>query len=117
MLIFLQTNADISQIKEVLVLKGIFYETTCVYLHKNFQVSSRFIRAWGGGVIILTLSHHPIPKRTPKKATLIRINLLENFRLVLPKKNLLIKKRVNVNADQSNFLANKTVRLVLGLYV
>ena len=34
-------------------------------------------------------------------------------------KDLLIKKRVNSNsnANQSNFLANKTVRLVLGLYV
>ena len=32
-------------------------------------------------------------------------------------KDFLIKKRVNVNADESNFLANKTVRLILGLYV
>ena len=33
-------------------------------------------------------------------------------------KDLLIKKHVNsnLNADQSNFLANKTVRLALGLY-
>ena len=34
-------------------------------------------------------------------------------------KDLLVKKRVdsNLNADQSNFLANKTVRDVLELYV
>ena len=38
-----------------------------------------------------------------------------NFGLVLVMKNLLIKKHLNstLNADQSNFLANKTVRNVL----
>ena len=46
-------------------------------------------------------------------------NLSENLRLVLLIKDLLIKKHVNsnLNTDQSNFLANKTVRLVLGFYV
>ena len=46
-------------------------------------------------------------------------NLSENLRLVLLIKDLLIKKHVNSNLNtyQSNFLANKTVRLVLGLYV
>ena len=45
------------------------------------------------------------------------LNILENFKLVLL--NLLIKKRAdsNLNADQSNFLENKTVRDVLELYV
>ena len=34
-------------------------------------------------------------------------------------KDLLIKKRANsnLNADQSNFLTNKTLTLVLGLYM
>ena len=40
-----------------------------------------------------------------------------NFGLVLRIKDLLIKQLENVNAEQSNFLANKTARLVLGLYV
>ena len=35
---FLQTNADISKIKKVLVPKGIFSETTCVYVRPKFQV-------------------------------------------------------------------------------
>ena len=46
-------------------------------------------------------------------------NLLKNLRLVLLMKDLLIKKPVNsnLNADQGKFLANKTVRYVLELYV
>ena len=42
------------------------------------------------------------------------------LRLVLLKKDLLIKKRVlnsNLNAERNNLLANKTVGLVLGLYL
>ena len=31
---FLQKNADISKIKGLLVLKGIFSETTCVFTHQ-----------------------------------------------------------------------------------
>ena len=44
---------------------------------------------------------------------------MENFRLLLLIKDLLTKKTINSNfkADRSNFLANKTVMLVLGLYV
>ena len=55
----------------------------------------------------------------PSQLLLSFLNLLENFRLVLPMKDLRIKKRVNsnLNADQSNFLANETVRHVLELYV
>ena len=47
------------------------------------------------------------------------LTLLENFRLLLLMKNLLIQKSVdsNLNADQSNFPANKTVRDGLELYV
>ena len=43
----------------------------------------------------------------------------EIFRVVLLIKNLLIKKRANsnLNVDRNNFLANKTVRLILGLYL
>ena len=45
--------------------------------------------------------------------------MLLSFPLVLLIKDLLIKKSVNYNliADQSSFLASKTTRLVLGLYV
>ena len=42
------------------------------------------------------------------------------LRLLLLKKDLLIKKRVlnsNLNAERNNLLANKTVGLVLGLYL
>ena len=46
---------------------------------------------------------------------LLFLNLWENLLV----KDLLTKKRSNsnLNADRSNFLANRTVRLVLGLYV
>ena len=47
------------------------------------------------------------------------LKLLEIFRLVLLMKDLLMKKwqNSNLNANQKSFLANKTVRHVLELYV
>ena len=44
---------------------------------------------------------------------------MEKFKTGVAYKRLTYKTRANsnLNADQSNFLANKTVRLLLGLYV
>ena len=74
--IFAKKNADISKLKRVLVLKGVFSETAylCllirVYLYTKFQVSSIILmsfRQW----VILTL--HLIAKRTPQKPKQINI--------------------------------------------
>ena len=61
-LIFCKNNADIINIKEVLVLKGIFSKTACLweYFRTKFQVSSTFVASlrqgsWGGGRVILIL--------------------------------------------------------------
>ena len=53
MLIVCKKNADISKIKNTLVLKGIFYETTmCLYLRTKFEVCSiiltSFRQGWRG---------------------------------------------------------------------
>ena len=49
----------------------------------------------------------------------IFLNLFKNFKTGVDYKRLAYNKRPNSNliADRSNFLANKTVRLVLELYV
>ena len=49
----------------------------------------------------------------------ILLSFMENFKTGLAYKRLTYKARANsnLNAYQSNFLANKTVRLLLGLYV
>ena len=74
--IFAKKNADISKLKRVLVLKGVFSETAYlwllirVYLYTKFQVSSIILmsfRQW----VILTL--HLIAKRTPQKPKQINI--------------------------------------------
>ena len=55
---FLQTNADISKIKGVLVLKGIFSETEdLLYLCVKFQVSSIIVTSFKQGVILPPTSH------------------------------------------------------------
>ena len=66
---FSKKNADISKIKEVLVLKGIFSETAYVCI-LTYQISS-FQHRNGGG------KFYPRKKRTPKKPTQIRVNTSE----------------------------------------
>ena len=48
--IFYQKNADISKVKVVLVVKGIFSETTCVFLHTKFHVSSIILTSFKLGL-------------------------------------------------------------------
>ena len=64
MLSFCKSNADISKIKGVVVLKGIFSETAYVCV----QVLDK-------GTYNFTPSP-PITKQTPKKPTLIRVNYM-----------------------------------------
>ena len=80
-LIFCKNNADIININEVLVLKGIFSKTKCMweYFRSKFQVSSIIVASlrqgsWGGWEGNF---NPPTPKRAPKKKTsLIRVNTL-----------------------------------------
>ena len=77
---FLQKNADISKIKEVLQLKGNFLKVhMCVYLRTKFQVSSVILtgfiqgrRKRGRGNFT-----HSTPKQTSKASALFRINMLK----------------------------------------
>ena len=70
MLFFGIENAEISQIKGVLVLKGIFSETTmCVYLNTKLQVFSINLTRFSQEVILLPF---PTAKQAPKKPTKIR---------------------------------------------
>ena len=50
-------NADVNKIKRALVLKGLFFETTYVYLRTKFQVSS----------VILTSFRILSPPQSPPK--------------------------------------------------
>ena len=63
---FLQKNADISETKGVLVLKGIFLNSTYVYLRAKFQVSSIILTSFRQGVILLHTA-----KQTLKKPALL----------------------------------------------
>ena len=49
----------------------------------------------------------------------ILLSFMENFKAGVAYKRLTYRTRANsdLDADESNFLANKTVRLLLGLYV
>ena len=51
MLIFFTKNAEISKIKEILVLKGSMYSET-TYLRTKFQVSSLILTSLGQRVIL-----------------------------------------------------------------
>ena len=68
-------NADINKIKRALVLKGLFFETTYVYLRTKFQVSGGILTSFR----ILSPPQSPPPpkKKTAqgilKKSTLIRV--------------------------------------------
>ena len=89
MLIFCKINADISKIKEVLVLKGIFSEANmCMYLHTKFQVFSVLLTIFrqlegrgegegkeGGGRTF----NLPTPKQTPKQSTRLSVNLSKRY--------------------------------------
>ena len=74
--LFISRNKTyINKMKRVLVLKGIFSETTYVcVLTYQFQASSIILTSFkqegGGGVLPPSTS-----KRTPKKPTQIRVNL------------------------------------------
>ena len=66
MLFFLEKHADISKNKRVLVLKGIFSETTYVFV-LTYQISS----FWHSPNEIAAPPSPPLPltlKRTPKKS-------------------------------------------------
>ena len=76
MLFFGIENAEISQIKGVLVLKGIFSETTmCVYLNTKLQVFSINLTRFSQEVI---LRPFPTAKQAPKKPTQIRLKKFKN---------------------------------------
>ena len=76
MLFFGIENAEISQIKGVLVLKGIFSETTmCVYLNTKLQVFSINLTRFSQEVILLPF---PTVKQAPKKPTQIRLKKFKN---------------------------------------
>ena len=61
----MQKNADISKIKEVLVLKGIFSELgMCVYLRTKFQVSGVILTSFRQAGVILP----PPPQNEPLKS-------------------------------------------------
>ena len=69
----MQKNADISKIKGVQAIKGIFSETKKgVYLRAKFEISSIILTSFRQGVILPPPS--PTSKRTPKKTTQIRVN-------------------------------------------
>ena len=70
----MQKNADISKIKGVQAIKGIFSETKKgVYLRAKFEISSIILTSFRQGVI-LPPPPSPTSKRTPKKTTQIRVN-------------------------------------------
>ena len=69
----LPKNTDISKIKEALVLKSIFSETTNVCV-LTYQVSSFYCNSnefWieGGGRVLLPPPTYPTSKQTPKSQT------------------------------------------------
>ena len=65
---FLPKNADISKIKETLVLKVYSLELhMCVYLRVKFKVSSIILTSFRQGLI---LSPPPPPTHTPRNETL-----------------------------------------------
>ena len=69
MLTFCIENAEISQIKGILVLKTIFSETTmCLYLRTKLQVFSINLTSFSPVVILLP---SPTAKQTSKKPTQI----------------------------------------------
>ena len=66
---FLQKNANISKIKNVLVLKAIILKLhLCVYLRTKFQVFNIVLKSFRQEVILPT-PHSPTAKWTPKKPT------------------------------------------------
>ena len=67
MLTFCIENAEIGQIKGILVLKGIFSETTmCLYLRAKLQVFSINLTSFSQLVILLP---SPTAKQTSKNPT------------------------------------------------
>ena len=73
-------NADISNIKGVLVLKGIISKTTYVrvYVSTKFQVSSIILTS------VIKGRRNFIPKnRTPKKASEIRVKTIWSYRTLI----------------------------------
>ena len=84
---FCRKDADIRKIKEVLVLKGIFSETTCVfvlmylctyvYFCTNFQDSSIILTSFRRGNFIPTLPL--IAKQNPKKFTQITVKVNSKY--------------------------------------
>ena len=65
---FLLKNADISKIKKVLVLKGIFSQTIiCMYLRTMVQVSSIILTSFRQWVILLPLPLQNKPLKSPPK--------------------------------------------------
>ena len=85
---FCRKDADIRKIKEVLVLKGIFSETTCVcvlmylctyvYFCTNFQDSSIILTSFRQGVILSPPSPL-IAKQTPKKFTQVTVKVNSKY--------------------------------------
>ena len=71
MLILCKKNAGIGKLNGALVLKGIFSETTYVYvyLRTKFQVSSIILTSFRQGVILPP----PTTKGTPEKLTQISV--------------------------------------------
>ena len=71
---FLPKNADISKIKETLVLKVYSLELhMCVYLRVKFKVSSIILTSFRQGLILSPPPPHThTSKRNPKKPTQIR---------------------------------------------
>ena len=69
---FLQRNADISKINRVLVLKGIFFETTsrCVLTYQT-QVSSIILTSFGQGVILPLSPSQNGPLKSPPRLGLM----------------------------------------------
>ena len=75
MLSFCMKNAEISKLKGVMELKGIFSETTDVsVVMTKFQVFSKILASFRLGVILPL--YPPDMKRTPKKPTRVRVKLL-----------------------------------------
>ena len=67
---FLQKKADISQIKDVLVLDDIFPESTYLYLRIKFQLFSIILMSFRQ-VLVLPLHN---TKETSQNLTLVRVN-------------------------------------------
>ena len=98
---FLQKNGDINKSERTLVLKGIFSETTYLYVlpgkFKDSRKTLTSFRHGGGGRIILLSPPIPTSKRTPLKPTQIRVK--SSFKIENTSLGCLKKSHISLSAN------------------